>query len=118
LTEDDFYQRPAYAARAADNLAKWLGLQHLAPIDAVILLPLLVPIVALSIARRIFLHVPWGEWLRRKVPRVLLGAYLMCWTLELWHLQADRRIVLTFALAGSGVLFSGLIDVFFHHEKE
>jgi hypothetical protein len=48
MREEDFYQHQGYWERANENLARWLGVQHLTTLDVVILMPL-VPLLALGI---------------------------------------------------------------------
>src|SRR5271154_4945459 len=99
MTEDDFYQqRPGYYERVADNLAHWLGLQHLTVLDAFILVPLLVPLVAFLIAQRIFWHTSVLNWVWKYVAKAIIGPYLLCWALALWHLHADTWLVLLISL--------------------
>jgi hypothetical protein len=74
MREEDFYPKPRdHWERANDNLAGWLGLQHLTTLDVFILLPL-IPLIALPIV----LSFPWevlaredAQKNRRRLPAVL-----------------------------------------------
>jgi hypothetical protein len=76
IKEGDFYPKQQnYWERANDNLAGWLGLQHLTTLDVFILLPL-IPLIALPVV----FWFPWENWFwqdedaqtnRRRLPAVL-----------------------------------------------
>jgi hypothetical protein len=65
MREEDFYpKKQDYLERANDNLAGWLGLQHLTTIDVFVLLPLFL-LGGLALARED------AENYRRRLPAVL-----------------------------------------------
>jgi hypothetical protein len=98
ISEEDFYQQTDYWERANDGLARWLGLQHLAAIDVVILVPL-IPLFALLI----IWWAPWEPWVWKNVPKAIIGPYLLYCAFAFWHFHAASWVVLLVAVIGAVV---------------
>jgi hypothetical protein len=98
MREEDFYQHQGYWERANENLARWLGVQHLTTLDVVILLPL-VPLLALGITW----WLPWERWLWKNLPKTISGPYLLYCAFALWHFHAHWWLVSLVAIVGAGV---------------
>ena len=102
----DFYpQQHDYWERANDNLARWLGLQHLTTHDVFILLPL-IPLFALLI----FWWLPWERWFWRDLPKTISGPYLLYCAFALWHFHARWWLILLVAIIGAGLCAIALKD--------
>jgi hypothetical protein len=107
IREEDFYPKPQNSwERANDNLAGWLGLQHLTTLDVFILLPL-IPLIAFPIV----LWFPWENWFwRERMPKQIGGAYLLYCAFAFWHLHAHWLLVLLVATIGAGLCAVALKD--------
>jgi hypothetical protein len=101
MREEDFYAHQSYVERAADNLAKWLGLPNLSTFDVVILLPLL-PALAILISW----WLPWERWLWKRFPKMISGPYFLYCAFVLWHFQA-RWWFIALAVGVGAVLIVG-----------
>jgi hypothetical protein len=98
ISEEDFYQQTGYWERANDGLARWLGVQHLAAIDVVILVPL-IPLFGVFI----IWWAPWEPWVWKNVPKVIIGPYLLYCAFAFWYFHAASWIVLIVAVIGAVV---------------
>jgi hypothetical protein len=107
MTEEHFYpKQQGYWERAYDNLARWLGLQHLTTLDVLIRLPL-IPLIALPIV----LWFPCERWfLREKVLKTISGPYLLYCAFALWHFHVHWWLVLLVAMVGAGLCAMVLKD--------
>jgi hypothetical protein len=107
IREEDFYPKPQNSwERANDNLAGWLGLQHLTTLDVFILLPL-IPLIAFPIV----LWFPWENWFwRERMPKQIGGAYLLYCAFAFWHFHAHWLLVLLVATIGAGLCAVALKD--------
>jgi hypothetical protein len=107
MREADFYQpRPGYWDQAADNLARWLGLQHLTGLDVVILLPLF-PLLIIGI----IMWMPWEPWVWKNVPKAATGTYLLYCAFAFWHFHVHWWLVLLVASIGGGVCAIALREI-------
>jgi hypothetical protein len=97
MREEDFYQQQDYWERANDNLARWLGVQHLTTHDVVIILPL-IPFFAFLIVW----WLPWERWWRY-LPKTISGPYLLYCAFASWHFHAHWWLVSLAAIVGSGL---------------
>jgi hypothetical protein len=100
IKEEDFYPKQQnYWERANDNLAAWLGLQHLTTLDVFILLPL-IPLIALPI----IFWFPWEEWFwAREDAKTIGGAYLLYCAIALWHFHARWWLILLVVIVGASL---------------
>jgi hypothetical protein len=99
-------QQQGYWERAADNLASWLGLQHLTTLDFLILQPLF-PLLALGITW----WLPWERWLWKDLPKTISGPYLLYCAFALWHFQVRWWLVSLVAIIGAGLCALALKDI-------
>ena len=107
MTEADFYQqRPSYWGQVTDNLARWLGLQHLTVLDVAILLPLF-PLLIIAV----IVWMPWESWVWKNVPKTIIGTYLLYCAFAFWHFHAHGWLVLVVAIAGVGVCSIALKEI-------
>ena len=105
MKEADFYSHQSYGERAADNLAKWLGLPHLTTLDAVIILPLLPALVIL-----ISWWLPWEGWLWKRFPKIISGPYFLYCALVLWHFRTPWWAIFIAAAAGSVLSLAAILE--------
>jgi hypothetical protein len=83
IREADFYARQqGYWERANDNLAAWLHVQHLTPLDVVIVAPLF-PLILFPF----ILWLPRDRPLWDFLPKALTGPYLLYCAFALWHIH-------------------------------
>ena len=75
-------------------------------IDVLIFAPLilLIPIVATW-------WLPWERWLPAKVPKALLGPYLLYVAFAIWHFKLAWWAVLSVALMGTVFSILALIEI-------
>jgi hypothetical protein len=95
MTEEDFYHHKDSWGRIAEDLARWLGLPHVTPLDVVILLPLL-PLPVLGM----LWWAPWERWVWKNVPGTITGPYLLYCAFAFWHFHAHSWLVLLVAFIG------------------
>jgi hypothetical protein len=106
IKEEDFYPKQQnYWERANDNLAGWLGLQHLTTLDVFILFPLLSIIVL-----PIVFWFPSENWFWRERTKQIGGAYLLYCAFALWHFHARWWLVLLVVTIGAGLCAIALRD--------
>lgn len=87
MTDPQFYQQPPwYWEQVGNNLASWVGVQHVTALDVIILLALF----PLSVIGIIWL-MPWENWVWRNVPKTILGPYLLYCAFAFWHFMRDTR---------------------------
>jgi hypothetical protein len=106
MREEDFSQKQVYWEQGLDNLARWLGLQHLTTLDVVILLPLF-PLLVVGI---VWLQ-PWERWLWKDVPKTMSGAYLLYCAFAFWHFHTHWWLVLVLAILGAALCAIALKDI-------
>ncbi len=107
MREPDFYQpRPDYWGQTADNLARWLGLQHVTGLDIVILLPLF-PLLIVGL----IMWMPWEPWVWKSVPKTIIGLYLLYCAFAFWHFHAHWWLVSLVAISGVGVCGIALREI-------
>jgi hypothetical protein len=109
MTEENFYQHHGYWERAADNLARWLGLPHVSALDVAILLPLF-PLLVLCI----IWWTPWEPWVWKNVPKTITGPYLLYCAFAFWYFHAHSWLPLLFAIVGVVVCAIALYEI---HER-
>jgi hypothetical protein len=107
MREEDFYpQQQDYWERTADNLAHWLGPQHLTTLDVVILLPLL-PLFPLAILWLL----PWESSVWKNVPKAITESYLLYCAFAFWHFHAHSWLMLLVAIIGVVVCAIALKEI-------
>jgi hypothetical protein len=74
-------------------------------VDVLILIPLipLTPVV-------ITWWLPWESWIPKKVPKYVLGPYLLYAAFAAWHFKLDPFVVILLAIFGSVGLVSAFLD--------
>lgn len=74
-------------------------------VDVLILIPLipLVPAVATW-------FLPWESWIPKKVPKYVLGPYLLYVAFAAWHFKWDEFIVMLWAIGGLALVVSAVLD--------
>jgi hypothetical protein len=97
VREADFNQQQSYWERVNDNLARWLGVQHLATVDVVILVPLIVLFAII-----ITWWLPWERWWK-DLPTIISGPYLLNCAFALWHSHPQWWLVSLAAMIGAGL---------------
>jgi hypothetical protein len=95
MTEEDFSHTTATGNGLTDNLARWLGLQHVSALDVVIMLPLF-PLLVLCI----IWWAPWEPWVWKNVPKPITGSYLIYCAFAFWHFHAPSWLVQLAAIIG------------------
>ena len=70
-------------------------------IDVLIFIPLIpaIPVIATW-------PLPWEDWIPRRVPRRILGPYLLYCSFALWHFTAPSWVVML--VAAFGIVVSGM----------
>jgi hypothetical protein len=84
---------------AAFNMANW------SVIDWLIVIPVLplIPVLATW-------FLPWEDWLPKKIPKIVLGPYLLYAAFSAWHFGFDAWIVFFAIAMGLGVLIAGVVE--------
>ena len=74
-------------------------------VDVLILIPLipLIPVV-------ITWWLPWENWLPKKVPKYVLGPYLLYAAFGAWHFKFGRFVVIVLVLFGIAVSVNAAIE--------
>ena len=106
MTEEEFYRQPSYSQRESDNLDRFLGL-HLTTLDVVILLPL-IPLLPFLVTW----WLPWERWIPwRKLPKAVVGPYLLYCAFAAWHFNMHWWVVLIPAILGTAVCAAALKQI-------
>jgi hypothetical protein len=74
-------------------------------VDVLILLPLipLAPVV-------VTWWLPWETWIPKKVPKYVLGPYLLYAAFAAWHFKLEVFVVILLAILGAVSVGSALLD--------
>jgi hypothetical protein len=110
MNEEQFYYRQSYSERVTDNVGHWLGLQHLTPIDVVLLFPLCLPLIVFPL----IIWLPWERWLWenwKNLPKQTIGMYGLYCAFVLWHIHAQLRVVVVVAIIGAGLCALGVKEI-------
>ena len=75
-------------------------------VDVLIFMPLIpaIPVIATW-------WLPWERWLPRKLPKKVIGPYLLYCTFAVWHFRGPWWVVGAVALLGIGVCVMAVFDV-------
>jgi hypothetical protein len=79
--------------------------QQMSIVDVLIVIPLipLAPVV-------ITWWLPWESWIHKKVPKYVLGPYLLYASFAAWHFKLDGFVVALLAIFGAVGLVSAVLD--------
>jgi hypothetical protein len=74
-------------------------------VDALILVPIipLAPVV-------VTWWLPWETWIPKKVPKYLLGPYLLYAAFAAWHFKLEAFVVILLAILGAASIGSAVLD--------
>ena len=74
-------------------------------VDVLILLPLipLAPVV-------VTWWLPWETWIPKKVPKYVLGPYLLYAAFAAWHFKLEAFVVILLAILGAVGVGSAVLD--------
>jgi uncharacterized protein DUF3592 len=75
-------------------------------VDVLIFIPL---IPAIPVITTWFL--PWERWIPRKIPKNIIGPYLLYCSFAIWHFNQSRWFVALVALWGLGVSVVGVVEM-------
>jgi hypothetical protein len=69
-----------------------------------------IPVVPLLPVIATWWFLPWDEWIPKKVPKVILGPYILYAAFAAWHFKFGSFFVFIIVALGVGVTVAALID--------